>query len=105
MCGWVLQVYSSTVVPNVRSRCLSTIVKLIAVGSPAQLETVLADLPISSFVASLLGGRDVKAQAAAIQMAEILMAKLPNIFTGTSCSHCGLHQCNERRPAQFPLQL
>lgn len=76
----VLQVYSSTVMPTVRSRCLATIVKLLAVGSPSQLETVLADLPISSFVAGLLGGRDIKAQAAAIQMAEILMAKLPQIF-------------------------
>jgi E3 ubiquitin-protein ligase TRIP12 len=43
---------------------------------------VLADLPISSFVAGLLTSRDVKAQAAAIQMAEILMTKLPEVFAG-----------------------
>jgi E3 ubiquitin-protein ligase TRIP12 len=67
--------------PTVRSRCLATIVKLLAVGSPSQLQTVLAELPISSFVAGLLCGRDIKAQAAAIQMAEILMAKLPQIFS------------------------
>jgi hypothetical protein len=78
----LLQVYSSTVMPTVRSRCLATIVKLLAIGSPSQLQTVLADLPISSFVAGLLCGRDIKAQAAAIQMAEILMAKLPQIFAG-----------------------
>lgn len=77
-----LQVYSSTVMPCVRARCLGTITKLLAVGSPQQLEQVLADLPISSFVASLLTSRDLKAQAAAIQMAEILMAKLPQVFTG-----------------------
>jgi E3 ubiquitin-protein ligase TRIP12 len=77
-----LQVYSSTVMPTVRSRCLATVVKLLAIGSPSQLQAVLAELPISSFVAGLLCGRDIKAQAAAIQMAEILMAKLPQIFSG-----------------------
>lgn len=76
------QVYSSTVMPCVRARCLATITKLLAVGSPQQLQTVLADLPISSFVAGLLTSRDVKAQAAAIQMAEILMTKLPEVFAG-----------------------
>ena len=76
------QVYSSTVMPCVRARCLGTITKLLAVGSPQQLQTVLADLPISSFVAGLLTSRDVKAQAAAIQMAEILMTKLPQVFAG-----------------------
>lgn len=66
----------------VRARCLATITKLLAVGSPQQLQQVLADLPISSFVAGLLTSRDIKAQAAAIQMAEILMAKLPQVFAG-----------------------
>jgi E3 ubiquitin-protein ligase TRIP12 len=66
----------------VRARCLGTISKLLAVSSPEQLQTVLADLPISSFVAGLLTSRDLKAQAAAIQMAEILMAKLPEVFSG-----------------------
>jgi len=66
----------------VRSRCLGTITKLLAVGSPQQLQQVLSDLPISSFVASLLSSRDLKAQAAAIQMAEILMDKLPQVFAG-----------------------
>lgn len=77
-----MQVYSSTVMACVRSRCLGTITKLLAVGSPQQLQQVLSDLPISSFVASLLSSRDLKAQAAAIQMAEILMDKLPQVFAG-----------------------
>lgn len=68
--------------PNVRSRCLATIVKLLAIASPSQLQTVLVDLPISSFIAGLMSGRDTKAQAVAIQMAEILMSKLPAIFAG-----------------------
>lgn len=81
-CAFLLQVYSSTVMACVRARCLGTITKLLAVGSPQQLQEVLADLPISSFVASLLTSRDLKAQAAAIQMAELLMAKLPQVFAG-----------------------
>lgn len=77
-----MQVYSSTVVPCVRARCLGIIARLLAAGSPKQLQVVLADLPISSFVAGLLTSRELKAQAAAMQMAEILMAKLPNVFAG-----------------------
>jgi E3 ubiquitin-protein ligase TRIP12 len=68
--------------PGVRARCLGTITKLLAVGSPQQLQQVLENLPISSFVAGLLTSRDLKAQAAAIQIAEILMAKLPEVFAG-----------------------
>jgi hypothetical protein len=41
----------------------------------------LKDLPISSFVASLMSARDTRCNAAAIQMAEILMQKLPGVFT------------------------
>lgn len=81
-CFYCHQVYSSTVMPNVRSRCLAIVVKLLAVASPSQLQTVLADLPISSFVAGLLTSRDTRAQAVAIQMGEILMSKLPQIFAG-----------------------
>lgn len=66
--------------PNVRSRCLAIVVKLLSIASSGQLQTVLADLPISSFVAGLLAGRDAKIQAVAIQMAEVLMNKLPQIF-------------------------
>lgn len=76
----LLQAYASTIVPDVRARCLATVVKLLAVAAPSHLQVVLADLPVSSFVAGLLLGRDVKAQAAALQLAEILMAKLPDIF-------------------------
>jgi E3 ubiquitin-protein ligase TRIP12 len=76
----LLQVYSSTVLPGVRHRCLATIVKALYFSTPAQLEAALADLPISSFIASLLGGRDAKAQAYALQMGELLMEQLPGIF-------------------------
>lgn len=54
--------------------------KLLAIATPSQLQTVLAELPISSFIAGLLVGRDTKAQAVAIQMAEILMSKLSDVF-------------------------
>ncbi|KIY91679.1 E3 ubiquitin-protein ligase [Monoraphidium neglectum] len=77
----MLRVYSSTVLPGVRHRCLATVVKALYFSTPQQLEAALADLPISSFIASLLGGRDAKAQAYALQMGELLMEQLPHIFT------------------------
>jgi hypothetical protein len=52
----------------VRHRCLATVVKALYFSTPQQLEAALADLPISSFIASLLGGRDAKAQAYALQV-------------------------------------
>lgn len=76
-----MQVYGSTVMPTVRHRCLATIVKMLYFATPDQLECLLADLSISSFVASLLNSRDARAQAYGIQMAEILMEQLPKIFS------------------------
>lgn len=59
--------------PGVRHRCLATIVKTLYFSTPQQLEAALADLPISSFIASLLGGRDAKAQAYALQVRSLVV--------------------------------
>lgn len=77
---WRLQVYSATVMPTVRHRCLATIAKMLYFSTAEQLRQVLLDLPMSSFLASLLSSRDARAQAFAIQMAELLMVQLPDVF-------------------------
>jgi E3 ubiquitin-protein ligase TRIP12 len=87
----LLQVYSSSVLPAVRHRCLATIVKALYFSTPRQLEAALKDLPISSFIASLLGGRDPKAQAYALQMGELLMEQLPGIFASYFIKEGVLH--------------
>ncbi len=66
--------------PQVRHRCLAAIVKVLYFASPDMLQTLLVDIPISSFIASLLGARDARSTAYALQMGEILMEQLPDTF-------------------------
>ena len=42
--------------------------------------TLLGDLEVSSFVAGLLNSGDVAITGAALQLAQLLMAKLPDVF-------------------------
>lgn len=66
--------------PQVRHKCLSTMVRLMHFSSPAMLEESLKDLAMSSFIATQLGARDTTTVAYAMHMSEILMDKLPAIF-------------------------
>lgn len=45
------------------------------------LRALLKDIPISSFVASLLASRDSAVLAAGVRLSELLMLKLPDVFT------------------------
>lgn len=66
---------------QVREKVLSIIVKIMQYGPPDLLEALLKGIPISSFVASLLGSRDTAVQAVGVRLSELLMLKLPAIFT------------------------
>lgn len=77
----LLQVYGSTVMPQVRHKGLQTISKILLFATPDMLLTSLQDLAISSFVASLLSSKDTATVACALVMAEVLMERLPDIFT------------------------
>jgi len=76
----LLQVHGSTVMPQVRHRCLAALVKMLYFSTSETLEGLLADQPISSFIASLLASRDARSVAYALQLAELLMQQLPDIF-------------------------
>uniref|UniRef100_A0A7S3VMY1 HECT-type E3 ubiquitin transferase n=1 Tax=Dunaliella tertiolecta TaxID=3047 RepID=A0A7S3VMY1_DUNTE len=76
----LLQLYAATVMPQVRYQCLSTIIRLLAVLPSNLLEEGLHDVPVSSFVASLLVARDSSAVAYGLHAAELLMLKLPQLF-------------------------
>ena len=66
---------------QVRSQCLATITKILHFGTQADLGEQLNDLPISSFIAGLLAQKDSAVAAKAMQLAEILMHKLPKVFS------------------------
>lgn len=62
---------------QVRTQCLATVTKILHFSDPAVLGEELTDLPISSFIASLLTHKDSATAAKALQLAEILVHKLP----------------------------
>jgi hypothetical protein len=66
---------------QVRNQCLATVTKIIHFSEPKALGEELGDLPISSFIAGLLTQKDMTTVAKALQLAEILMHKLPGIFS------------------------
>ncbi len=66
---------------QVRNQCLATITKILHFSEPKALGEELGDLPISSFIAGLLTQKDSTIVAKALQLAEILMHKLPGIFS------------------------
>ncbi|KAG2450258.1 hypothetical protein HYH02_004769 [Chlamydomonas schloesseri] len=76
----VLSSYSATVLPEVRSRALRVLLQLLTACPAAQLRESLRDLPLASFLASLLAGRDTPTCAAALHCCEVLMAQLPDVF-------------------------
>ncbi|KAJ9527361.1 hypothetical protein QJQ45_025630 [Haematococcus lacustris] len=77
----LLQLHAATVLPQVRNKCLSAIVRLLAAPPPSVLADALEDVPIASFVATLLTARESSAAAAGLHMAEILMTQLPQHFS------------------------
>ncbi len=52
----------------------------VAHGISASDRTLLEDLEVSSFVAGLLGSGELAIVSAALQLAQLLMAKLPDVF-------------------------
>ncbi|PSC70280.1 E3 ubiquitin-ligase UPL3-like isoform A [Micractinium conductrix] len=76
----MIRVYSSSVTPQVKRQCLTTLAKMLLFSSPATLAALLEDQPASSLVAALLNARDATVVAFGMQMAETLMEKLPDVF-------------------------
>ncbi|KXZ47851.1 hypothetical protein GPECTOR_32g463 [Gonium pectorale] len=84
LCGEVLPLvltsYSATVISEVRSRALRVLLQLLTACPPGQLRDALRDLPLASFLASLLTGRDTATAAVALHCCELLMLQLPDVF-------------------------
>mgnify|MGYP001807231326 CR=1 FL=1 len=63
-----------------RARALRVLLQVLTACPAAQLRESLRDLPLASFLASLLAGRDTPTCAAALHCSEVLMAQLPDVF-------------------------
>ncbi|WOL05908.1 E3 ubiquitin-protein ligase [Canna indica] len=77
----LLQVYSSSINGSVRHKCLSIIGKLMYFSSADMIQSLLSVANISSFLAGILAWKDPQLLIPALQIADILMEKLPGTFS------------------------
>ncbi|CAF2672231.1 unnamed protein product [Rotaria sp. Silwood2] len=75
------EVYNTSAGPAVKHRCLQTLLRMIYYSSSDLLETILKQQSISSNITSMLASCDYKIVISALQISEILMKKLPDIFS------------------------
>uniref|UniRef100_A0A7N0T0D4 HECT-type E3 ubiquitin transferase n=1 Tax=Kalanchoe fedtschenkoi TaxID=63787 RepID=A0A7N0T0D4_KALFE len=76
-----IQIYGSSVNAAVRHKCLSIIGKLMFFSPPDMIQSLLGTTNIPSFLAGVLAWKDPQVLIPALQIAKILMEKLPEIFS------------------------
>ncbi|XVF67923.1 hypothetical protein PTKIN_Ptkin10aG0161000 [Pterospermum kingtungense] len=77
----LIQIYSSSVNTPVRHKCLSVIGKLMYFSSAEMIQNLLSVTNISSFLAGVLAWKDPHVLVPSLQIADILMEKLPGTFS------------------------
>ncbi|OQV21334.1 E3 ubiquitin-protein ligase TRIP12 [Hypsibius exemplaris] len=79
--GILYEVYCTSAGAAIRHKCSEALLKMAYHGSPELLTAVMTKLPISSNIASNLATSDVKSVIYAVQLADLLMQRLPTTFT------------------------
>lgn len=79
--GVLYEIYSSSAGPAVRHKCLSALLRIIYYSTTDNLRKILKIHPVSSHIAAMLASSDQRILVGTIQMALILIEKLPDIFT------------------------
>ncbi|CAK9179977.1 unnamed protein product [Ilex paraguariensis] len=77
----LIQIYGSSVNGPVRHKCLSVIGKLMYFSSADMIQSLVTMTNLSSFLAGVLAWKDPQVLVPALQIAEILMDKLPGTFS------------------------
>ncbi|KAI3765712.1 hypothetical protein L2E82_15754 [Cichorium intybus] len=77
----LIQMYGSSVNQPVRHKCLSVIGKLMYFSTADMIQSLLGVTNISSFLAGVLAWKDPQVLIPSLQIAEILMEKLPETFS------------------------
>ncbi|XP_023512904.1 E3 ubiquitin-protein ligase UPL3-like [Cucurbita pepo subsp. pepo] len=77
----LIQIYGSSVNGPVRHKCLSGIGKLMYFSTPEMIQSLLNVTNIASFLAGVLAWKDPHILIPSLQIAEILMEKLPETFS------------------------
>ncbi|KAF8405417.1 hypothetical protein HHK36_010323 [Tetracentron sinense] len=77
----LIQIYGSSVNGPVRHKCISVIGKLMYFSTADMIQSLISVTNISSFLAGILAWKDPQVLIPALQIAEILMEKLPGTFS------------------------
>ncbi|KAJ8766979.1 hypothetical protein K2173_012454 [Erythroxylum novogranatense] len=77
----MIQIYGSSVNSYVRHKCFSVIGKLMYFSNAEMIQSLLSVTNISSFLAGVLAWKDPQVLVPSLQIAEILMEKLPETFS------------------------
>lgn len=97
------EVYSSSAGPAVRYKCLKALLRMVYYASSELLKDVLKNQVVSSHIAGMMASSDLRIVVGALQMAEILMTKLPEEFGVHFRREGVLHQVNRLADPEVPL--
>lgn len=97
------EVYSSSAGPAVRCKCLKALLRMVFYASPELLKEVLKNQIVSSHIAGMMASTDLRIVVGALQMAEILMNKLPEVFGVHFRREGVMHQITQLADPEVPL--
>ncbi|XP_060516709.1 E3 ubiquitin-protein ligase TRIP12 isoform X2 [Cylas formicarius] len=99
------EVYSSSAGPAVRCKCLKALLRMVYYANPDLLKEVLKNQVVSSHIAGMMASSDLRIVVGALQMAEILMTKLPEEFGLYFRREGVIHQINRLADPNVPLGM
>ncbi|RZF46922.1 hypothetical protein LSTR_LSTR013234 [Laodelphax striatellus] len=97
------EVYSSSAGPAVRCKCLRALLLMVYYASPELLQEVLKTQTVSSHLAGMMASQELRIVVGALQMAEILMQKLPNVFAVHFTREGVMHQIKQLADPCVPI--
>ncbi|KZC11246.1 putative E3 ubiquitin-protein ligase TRIP12 [Dufourea novaeangliae] len=97
------EVYSSSAGPAVKCKCLRALLRMVYYASTDLLKDVLKNQVVSSHIAGMLASQDLRIVIGALQMASILMKKLPQVFGVHFHREGVLHQIRQLADPEVPL--
>ncbi|KAI4466325.1 e3 ubiquitin-protein ligase trip12 [Holotrichia oblita] len=97
------EVYSSSAGPAVRCKCLKALLRMVYYATPELLKQVLKNQTVSSHIAGMMASNDLRIVVGALQMADILMTKLPDVFGVHFHREGVMHQINQLADPEVPL--
>ncbi|CAK9144917.1 unnamed protein product [Ilex paraguariensis] len=99
----LIQIYGSSVNGPVRHKCLSVIGKLMYFSSADMIQSLISvTVNIASFLAGVLAWKDPQVLVPALQIAEILMGKVPGTFSKMFVREGVVHAVDTLILAGFP---